>query len=185
MIAIILTICLLYFCYHNARIKIQPKSKNMLFGRRDTMVDVRVVAQYLLSKESMSHKKLEKLCYYAQAWYLANYGNPLMPNMFEAWVHGPVSPDLYSQYRGWGWSNIPMQKDNTIEFAPCELELINKVYDTYGSYTADELEALTHKEEPWLNARRGCSPSEYSRNPISMIKMRDYYGERIGKSYAK
>ena len=59
------------------------------------MSDIRKVAQYFLSKESMSHKKLQKLCYYAQAWYLANYGKPLMPNRFEAWVHGPVSPDLY------------------------------------------------------------------------------------------
>ena len=61
------------------------------------MIDVRVVAQYFLWKSSMSHKKLEKMCYYAQAWYLANHGRPLMPNRFEAWVHGPVSPDLYFQ----------------------------------------------------------------------------------------
>lgn len=147
------------------------------------MVDIRDVAQYFLSKESMSHKKLEKLCYYAQAWYLANHGEPLMQNMFEAWIHGPVSPDLYAKYKYYGWSDIPMQANNSTKFNDVELDLLDKVYDTYGDYTADELESLTHKEQPWLNARKGYSPSEYSRNPISMKAMRNYYGERIGKNY--
>ena len=60
---------------------------------------------------------------------------------------------------------------------------MDKVYDVYGDYTGDELELLTHHEFPWEHAREGYSPSEYSRNPISMKDMRDYYGERIGKKY--
>ncbi len=148
------------------------------------MTDVRDVAQYFLSKESMSHKKLEKLCYYTQAWYLANHGEAMMPNRFEAWVHGPVSPDLYSQYKGWGWANIPSTADNSALFCPKEISLMDKVYEAYGDYTGDQLEELTHRELPWKNARKRCSPTEYSRNPISMKDMRDYYGERIGKHYA-
>lgn len=147
------------------------------------MADVRNIAQYFLSKESMTHKKLEKLCYYTQAWYLANHGQPIMPNRFEAWVHGPVSPDLYAQYKGWGWAQIPKHADNSILFTPVEIDLMDKVYDTYGGYTGDDLENLTHQELPWQKARQGCSPSEYSRNPISMKDMRDYYGERIGKNW--
>lgn len=147
------------------------------------MVDVRHVALYFLSKESMSHKKLEKLCYYAQAWYLANHGKPMMPNRFEAWVHGPVAPDLYAQYKGWGWALIPKVAEYVALFDPVEIDLMDKVYDVYGDYTGDELELLTHHEFPWEHAREGYSPSEYSRNPISMKDMRDYYGERIGKKY--
>lgn len=146
------------------------------------MSDIRKVAQYFLSKGSMSHKKLQKLCYYAQAWYLANYGKPLMPNRFEAWVHGPVSPDLYSMYRDWGWVNIP--KRETCPTVPQnEKKLMDSVFNVYGRYTADELESMTHQEEPWKNARQGCAPSAYSRNPISMKDMRDYYGGRIVKKY--
>lgn len=147
------------------------------------MADVRNVAQYYLCKDSMSHKKLEKLCYYTQAWHLANYGKPMVPNRFEAWVHGPVSPDLYARYKSWGWADIPMSKNCDLLFSDTERDLMNKVYKTYGNYTADELEEITHRETPWQNARKGCSPSEYSRNPISMKDMRDYYGERIGKVY--
>ena len=144
------------------------------------MTDVRTVAQYFLCKSSMSHKKLEKLCYYAQAWYLANYGKPLMPNRFEAWVHGPVSPDLYMQYRDWGWVDIPKRVECP-ELSDSEKTFLDQVLEVYGDYTADELETLTHRELPWQKARAGCSPLEYSRNPISMKGMRDYYGKRIGK----
>lgn len=148
------------------------------------MTDIRYVAQYFLSKESISHKKLQKLCYYAQAWYLANHGQPMVSNRFEAWVHGPVSPDLYAQYKKWGWALIPQMPENKGCFTEVEIDLMDKVYDVYGNYTGDELEALTHREAPWKSARMGYSPSEYCRNPISMKEMKDYYGERIGKKYA-
>lgn len=139
------------------------------------------VAKYFLSKEPMSHKKLQKMCYYAQAWYLANYKERLVPNRFEAWVHGPVSPDLYSRYRDWGWENIPLYR--------CEIDFednrtasfLDEVYKVYGDYDADELERLTHKEKPWRNARKGIPAGVYSRNPILLSDMRDYYGERIHK----
>ena len=71
------------------------------------MENIYDVAKYFLHIDTMTHKKLQKLCYFAQAWYLANYGRPLVANRFEAWVHGPVSPDLYSRYRDCGWEMLP------------------------------------------------------------------------------
>lgn len=149
-----------------------------------SMVDIRTVAKYYLSKESMAHKKLEKLCYYAQAWHLANHGIPMMPNRFEAWIHGPVSPDLYVQYKNWGWAQIPMNIDNSELFTHVEIDLMDRIYDTYGNYTKEKLEYLSCNELPWMNARQHSGQSYYSRNPISIKDMRDYYGERIGKEYA-
>ncbi|MGO5071738.1 Panacea domain-containing protein [Roseburia faecis] len=147
------------------------------------MENIYEVADFFLSKESMSHKKLQKLCYYAQAWYLANYGKQLFPNRFEAWVHGPVSPDLYSRYRGWGWENIP-RCTHDIKFNNEGIRVfLNQVYSTYGDYDADTLERMTHSEMPWQSARVGCDSSTYSRNPISLKNMRDYYGERIDKNW--
>ena len=147
------------------------------------MESIYEVARFFLSKESMSHKKLQKLCYYAQAWFLANYGKPLVPNRFEAWVHGPVSPDLYSRYRGWGWEKIPMNLQ-AIDFNESSSgNFLEQVYDTYGNYDADDLERITHAEMPWQKARAGCSTGAYSRNPISLSDMRNYYGERIGKKW--
>lgn len=143
------------------------------------MENIYSVARYFLSKESMSHKKLQKLCYYAQAWYLANFKEILVPNRFEAWAHGPVCPDLYNYYRDWGWEQIPKWKsgvtfndDNTSCF-------LDEVFNVYGDYDADTLEVITHREEPWQRARHGLPAGAYSRNPISLKDMQNYYGERI------
>lgn len=147
------------------------------------MENIYTVADYFLYKDGMTHKKLQKLCYFAQAWYLANFGIPLVPNRFEAWVHGPVSPDLYSRYRDWGWETIPQEKEEP-DFNDNEIKgFLDQVYEVYGEYGADTLENITHKEEPWKNAREGYASGIYCRNPISQKDMKRYYGERIDKKY--
>lgn len=147
------------------------------------MEDIYRIADYFLSKESMSHKKLQKLCYYAQGWYLANYNRPLIPNRFEAWAYGPVSPDLYTRYHDQGWADIPKPTDS-VEFNDHSVDIfLDKVYETYGHYTADELENITHMEEPWRKARGDLLYGEYSRRPIAIKDMRDFYAKKIGKVY--
>lgn len=42
------------------------------------------IANWFLSKEPMTHKKLQKLCYYAQAWGLALYNIRIMDTKFKA-----------------------------------------------------------------------------------------------------
>ncbi|MDE5588224.1 MAG: DUF4065 domain-containing protein [Acetatifactor sp.] len=147
------------------------------------MESIYTVAKYFLFKEAMTHKKLQKLCYFAQAWYLANYGKALVPNRFEAWVHGPVCPDLYSKYRSWGWETIPNELEPPKFKNEDVPDFLDEVFMVYGDYDADTLENITHKEEPWTNARKNCSPSMYCRNPISKKDMKVYYGERIDKHY--
>ena len=72
------------------------------------MVNIRDVASWFLSQDSMTHKKLQKLCYYAQAWYCALYdGSPLFEDEIQAWVHGPVVPSLYPVYADYKWIPIP------------------------------------------------------------------------------
>ena len=54
------------------------------------------VAAYILQKcGDMSCMKLQKLCYYAQAWSLVWDDAPLFDEDFEAWASGPVCPELF------------------------------------------------------------------------------------------
>ncbi len=53
-------------------------------------------SKLILSYGSFSHKKLQKLSYYVYSWYLTLYGEKIADVNFEAWVHGPVSPEIYS-----------------------------------------------------------------------------------------
>lgn len=116
------------------------------------------IAKFFLSKESMTHKKLQKLVYYAYSWVLIFHNNKeekkienkLFKSRIEAWTHGPVIPELYQEYKEFGWSLIP--KINNFSFEenhPDVIKLLEKVYKTYKKYDADELEAMTHLETPW------------------------------------
>ena len=57
------------------------------------------IANWFLKKSNMTHKKLQKLCYYAQAWYYALKNKRLVDSDFQAWSHGPVSPALYERFK--------------------------------------------------------------------------------------
>src|SRR5260221_3271487 len=54
----------------------------------------------------ISNLKLQKLVYYAQAWHLGIKGAPLFQEDFQAWVHGPVIPELYQKYKSFAWQPI-------------------------------------------------------------------------------
>ena len=134
------------------------------------------IAQWFLAQDSMTHKKLQKLCYYAQAWYCALYdGSPLFNENFEAWVHGPVCRELYSKYSNYGWSSIPQVKNNDEKFTRKEFDILHAVYGLYSKYDGDQLEEITHQEKPWRDCRKGLKPYQPSNNLISIQSMRDYY----------
>lgn len=146
--------------------------------RRDKpMLNILDVARYLLSLGSMKHKKLQKICYYIQAWYLAFTGQQLIDTEFQAWAHGPVSPVLYASYRDWGGLTIPIitYEQYNINIPNNIKEYIKGVYELYKDYTADELEILTHKEEPWIEARGNTRPGDPCTNVISNDTMEKYY----------
>lgn len=145
-------------------------------------VSVLDVAKAFLSIESMTHKKLQKLCYYAQAWHLALYNRRLIKEQFEAWVHGPVCPELYAEYKDYGWEAIPREQTRPENITDEIMEFINIVYSTYGHFDGDELETLTHLELPWREAREGLEEWEPSNNIISEETMKTYYKSIYEKS---
>lgn len=148
-----------------------------LFREEVHMLNVFDVAQALLNIQSMSNKKLQKLCYYVQAWYLALNREPLFENSFEAWIHGPVCPELYHKFKNYGFTKIPQSNDLPSSIANDEYlnNFIHNVFEMYGDMSGDELEELTHQEFPWLNARRGLDGWQSSNNIISCDDMIEYY----------
>ncbi|SFE01803.1 Uncharacterized phage-associated protein [Thermoanaerobacter thermohydrosulfuricus] len=134
------------------------------------------IAKAFLTMQSMTHKKLQKLCYYAQAWHLALYKNKLFKEDFEPWIHGPVCRDLYNVYKEYGWNNIPKEEKLPDNISSEIYEFLKVVFNTYGEFTGDELEAISHSELPWREARKGLEEWEPSVNRIIDPNiMRDYY----------
>lgn len=142
------------------------------------MYNVFDVANWFLQKEPMTHKKLQKLCYYAQAWSLALRSSEIMEDVpFEAWVHGPVNPELWRECRDFGWNSIDKDflsdKANSIDEK--DVELLESVWETYGHLYGSQLETLTHTEPPWINARGDVDAFCPSNTVISCNDMKNYY----------
>lgn len=136
--------------------------------------DIYDLADAFLSIASMTHKKLQKLCFYAKAWYLAIYDNNIVDEEFEAWVHGAVQPGLYQKYRVYGFGYIPQVRDTSgipEEF----LSFAREIYESYGDLDGNDLERLNHSEMPWKNARGSLKPWQGSNNIIREIDMKNYY----------
>ena len=150
------------------------------------MYTVDNIADFFLSKESISPKKLQKLVYYSYAWSIAllndspeNIQFKLFESDVEAWVHGPVVPELYRKYKDFGWQEIPQVKDfDESIFASEILDILQQVWDVYGGFTGNQLEAISHKEMPWIEARKGNPVCMASSEIISDKNMFIYYNEQ-------
>ncbi|MGL9777754.1 MULTISPECIES: Panacea domain-containing protein [unclassified Enterococcus] len=145
---------------------------------------------WFLSKQSMSPKKLQKMLYYAYSWGLVflnedpdNLDNKLFDTQFQAWVHGPVIPKTYTDYKGYGFKDIPKADSKSIERLKLDSEvedILNQVFEVYGEFSGNQLEALTHSEDPWKIARKDCLPMDPSTNLIDDRIIYNYYSSQIG-----
>lgn len=139
------------------------------------------IADYIISLshqhgDPITNLKLQKLLYYSQAWHLALYNKPLFDADFEAWVHGPVQPQVYRKYKKYAWTPIPKNPDpNELGLTSHIQKHINEVMAVYGILTAWELERTTHQEMPWIKARHGLASDEPSNAIISQSDMRQFY----------
>ncbi|MFM7449668.1 MAG: Panacea domain-containing protein [Leptolyngbyaceae cyanobacterium] len=115
--------------------------------------------------------------YYAQAWHLALFEQPLFNEDFEAWIHGPVVPELYHYYKKFGWRPIDEAADPQL---PDEIrDFLSEVVEEYFACDAYELEQMTHLEDPWNRARGGLPPDVPSNQVILKEWMQEYYAARV------
>ena len=133
------------------------------------------IADWFLSKGKMTHKKLQKLCYYAQAWCFALNSYRLENTEYEAWVPGPVSPVLWEHFKSFGYDTIIFKGKVKDIYTPEDKRILEDVWDTYGGMTGNALEALSHRELPWIEARRGYGPEEKCSVVISPTTMASFY----------
>jgi len=148
----------------------------------------KAVAEYFIKLanyhgESITHLKLQKLVYYAQAWHIAlNDRIPLFEDNreFQAWQHGPVNYDLYQDYKKYEWKQINHEPNDTLineYLSPREKEFIEEVASVYMQHGAYKLELMTHQEEPWINARGGLPNDASSSEVINEDIMYSFYNK--------
>lgn len=126
--------------------------------------------------DSITHLKLQKLVYYAQAWSLALRSEPLFDEDLQAWAHGPVADSVYQQFRTAGWDALEAPSAMP-DIAPADADHLATILATYGDFSAKHLERMTHAEAPWLEARRGLPDEAWSREPIKKETMAHFYSD--------
>lgn len=141
------------------------------------MATVFDVAKYILQKQGeMTAMKLQKLCYYSQAWTLVWDEKPLFSEKIEAWANGAVIPVLYAAHRGLFTVNVKTIQDGKItSLTKQEKDNIDRVLDVYGKFTAQQLSDINHQEPPWLKARGDLPPLAISKNEIKLGDILEYH----------
>ena len=135
------------------------------------------VAEYILSKQGpMTAMKLQKLCYYAQAWSLVWDERPMFTARIEAWANGPVAPRLYAAHRGSFRLEHGATAGDASALAKAERETVAAVLRHYGKRSSQWLSDLTHRERPWKAAREGLAAGERGEREITHAAMAEYYG---------
>lgn len=136
------------------------------------------VAKYILNKYgNMSTWKLQKLCYYSQAWHLAWTGKAIFNEDFQAWANGPVCPELFYAHQGkFSVNEREISYGNADNLTDDEKDSINIVLRDYGTMEPYELREQSHAEAPWREARGGLPEGAASQAIIPKSSMGLYYG---------
>ena len=151
-------------------------------------VELLAVIAYIFSAlHEVTPLTLQKLLYYIQGNYAAIYDKPLFDAPCEAWVHGPVYRNVYNLFRDFKYNPIdddrfvPL-KESALPLTPEAKEVVDRVLDTFGMYSGKVLENITHKEAPWLDARKGFLPDETSHAEISLDALKAYF-KKVDEKY--
>ena len=148
---------------------------------------INLVAKYLLIKAvDITQLSLQKLLYYAQAFFRALYNEELFSDDCQAWVLGPVFPEIYYKYVSFGYDPI----SNPLEESEAELMgLTNKevifldaILSSFGQYSGKVLSQMTHMEKPWLETRGTLHPEDRSVAIIKRSVIADYFSDVV-KNY--
>jgi len=167
------------------------------------LYDPRAIANHFLKvaadqNEPLTPMRIQKLVYFANGWHLALKGDPLIGEQVEAWRFGPVIPSLYHAFRKYGdqpitalairpvsdfrslGENACHKMAPSLDDIPDQAEFtkafLDRIWDTYGGYSAIQLSNETHRAgSPWHTIFTQCEGNIPKRTDIPAELMRDYF----------
>ena len=128
----------------------------------------------------VTQMKLQKLVYFAQGVHLAKYHTPLINETFQAWLYGPVIPEIYHNFKLYGSRPIT----DTDEFTPSAtytppgklsaeaLDTIDYTWGVLSDFSAMSLSYWTHRDDgPWAKVY----VPDVKDTPISNTDIKQYF----------
>ena len=106
-------------------------------------------ATYIITKctndgLSISNLKLQKILYYIQKEYLKLQGTPAFPDDIEAWKFGPVIPNVYYSFCGFGAMPITRTYSIPADFSSSDQEIIDPIVESKRCLPPWDLVSQTH-----------------------------------------
>lgn len=134
-----------------------------------------VIASQLVNKsiaegKPVTQMKLQKMVYIAHGLHLAIHGEKLINEHFSAWKFGPVIPQIYNFYRGFGsqpittptrlelYSGVKVESNLDVLCESAE-QVIEMTWNITKNVDALKLSNWTHlPDSPWYKAfnEAGC-----------------------------
>ena len=102
-------------------------------------------------REGITNLKLQKILYFAQAYFLSKLSRPLFNENIEAWEYGPVVPTVYRKYSKHGSETILSEKDEDTISDEDKVNL-KRIWELFGGYSARRLVDIAHAHSPWKDA---------------------------------
>lgn len=136
----------------------------------------------LASPTGITHLKLQKILYFAQAYYLGGLSRPLFEEEIEAWQYGPVIREIYTLFSPHGNSLI---SETTVcpggnphsEILPKDQQILKeKIWDNYGRFSAWYLVESAHSHDPWKDAWEKNGQGQNGQIIIPKKTIQKYYG---------
>jgi uncharacterized phage-associated protein len=125
-------------------------------------------------REGITNLKLQKILYFTQAYCLAKLNKPLFAEDISAWDYGPVVPEVYRKFKCNGSKPIIIEEDRS-GLMEKDKEIVKKIWDSFGGYSAGRLVDIVHSHTPWKEAF-----ASYDKT-ISRKVLKDYYSPLLNK----
>ena len=135
------------------------------------------VALYILnSSYEITNMSLQKLLYYIEGFTEAMLGEQIYNNRCEAWMYGPVYPEIYEKYKSFGGNQIIVDAvDLSAELEDKYRKVIDYVLKLFGIFNGFTLKELSHNETPWKEAHKGYAEGERCEEVITHDAIKDYF----------
>ena len=152
----------------NIKVLIESENQNKLVA----------VSKYIVSEtKDITNLAVQKLLYFCQLVSYAINNKPMFMDTCEAWKFGPVYTPIYYRLNKYTYDPISAKEfDNfeVINLDEQDKKIIDAVINTFGMLSGSKLRDISHKTEPWQQARKGLGPEDNSNEIIKNKSIKEY-----------
>lgn len=113
------------------------------------MYSAKELSKYIINKctideEYISNLQLQKILFYIQEYYLKKEKRAIFADEIYAWQFGPVVPEVYYEFCGYG--AMPIYNEYNVEIDNEDRRIIDNIIETKRAMKPWQLVEETHKK---------------------------------------